>query len=154
MEKVKYHLNSNELKEELTSLISSCGILLKLRGLGYINNDKLYLYHYLGAMIGDPVVIAQIELNELSEMDFLKKNCLILMDVFIDYNQVPKLFYPLNIKYCKDPETQLKGGKLKEIAVSMHNAIPENYPYREKIIPSVINNFDDLINLEDNFPNI
>ena len=154
MEKVKYHSNSNELKEELSSLISSCGILLKLRALGYIKDDSLCLYHYPDAMIGDSGIIAQIELNELSEMDFLKKNCLILMDVFIDYNQVPRLFYPLKIRYLKDPETQLKGDKLKEIAVSMHNAIPENYPYREMIIPSVINNFDDLINSEDNFPNI
>ena len=131
MEKVKYRYDSEECKEELVTLFSANENLIKLRVLGYIKKDTLFLLHYIDAKIGESEIIGEIELNQLSEMDFLKKDRVILMDVIIDCNRVPKVFLPLKIRYLRNPDLQLKGDRLKDLAESMHKAILESYPFKE-----------------------
>jgi hypothetical protein len=48
------------------------------------------------------------------------------------------MFFPLNKKYSNDPESELNGANIKELALFMHKKIPEFYPLKDMIQPMML----------------
>lgn len=106
--------------------------LIKLRVLGYIKNDILYIHNYQDAINGKTDILGEVELDQISKMDFLSgENILVLMDVFIDSNRVPRMFLPLRVVRNFNHDTDLESNKLKITAKRMHKNIIGGYPFKE-----------------------
>jgi hypothetical protein len=122
--------------------------LLKRRVFSCLVNEEIFFCEFSDAAKGKFVVSFTIEMKKISKQPYLdNEEKLVLLDFFHDFNNVPKLLWPLVIAEGITRIAGLKGKVLKKIAREMHHTIPKGYPFKDIVKPrefSVIKTSDDF----------